>query len=122
MPLRKAVRPVGTDIQIFRRAAYGNLATFHVLDTRQFRSDQSNDRTNPARTITGAEQEQWLYDGLQGSPATWQILANQVFMAQSDSHGGRGRELQHRRLGRLQGLARQAPELHRRRAGSRTRS
>jgi len=90
MPLRKAVKPTGTNIQIFRRAAYGNLATFHVLDTRQFRSDQSNDRTNPARTITGAQQEQWLYDGLQGSPATWQILANQVFMAQSDSVAGPG--------------------------------
>ncbi len=42
MPLRRVVnRPVGSSIQIYRRAAYGNLATFHVLDTRQFRSDQA---------------------------------------------------------------------------------
>ena len=90
MPLRKAQRPVGTDIQIYKRCAYGSLATFHVLDTRQFRSDQSTpaERANPARTIVGAQQEAWLYDGLQGSAATWQVLANQVFMAQSDSAAG----------------------------------
>jgi alkaline phosphatase D len=99
MPLRKAVRPAGNAIQIYRRAQYGDLATFHVLDTRQFRSDQAcgdgnragcDDRSNPARTLTGAAQEQWLYDGLQGSPATWQILAQQVFMAQQDTTTGAG--------------------------------
>ena len=122
MPLRRANRPVGSDIQIYRRAQYGNLATFHVMDTRQFRSDQAcgdgtragcDDRSNPARTLTGAQQEQWLYDGLQSSPAKWQILAQQVFMAQQDNDQRRGRVLQHGRLGRLQGLARQAAGLHR---------
>jgi alkaline phosphatase D len=99
MPLRRANRPVGPSIQIFRRAQYGDLASFHVLDTRQFRSDQAcgdgtragcDDRNNPARTITGAQQEAWLYDGLQNSPAKWQILANQVFMAQQDTTTGAG--------------------------------
>ncbi len=99
MPLRKAARPSGNAIQIFRRAQYGNLATFHVMDTRQFRSDQAcgdgnragcDDRSNPARTITGAAQEQWLYDGLQQSTAKWQILAQQVFMAQMDNTNGAG--------------------------------
>ena len=99
MPLRKAQRPTRHGIQIYRRCAYGNLATFHVMDTRQFRSDQAcgdgtkagcDDRSNPARTLTGAAQEQWLYDGLQGSPAKWQILAQQVFMAQRDSPAGAG--------------------------------
>jgi alkaline phosphatase D len=67
------------------------------MDTRQFRSDQAcgdgarvncDDRNNPSRTITGAAQEQWLYDGLQASPAKWQILAQQVFMAQVDYTAG----------------------------------
>ena len=49
-----------------------------------------DDRNNPARTITGAAQEQWLYDGLQDSPAKWQILAQQVFMAQLDNAAGAG--------------------------------
>ena len=123
MPLRKAAdaRP-RTASRSTGAAPYGNLATFHVMDTRQFRSDQAcgdgtqagcDDRTNPARTLTGAAQEQWLYDGLQGSPAKWQILAQQVFMAQRDSAAGAGETLQHGRLGRLQGLARQAAGLHR---------
>ena len=99
MPLRKATRPSGNAIQIFRRAQYGNLASFHVMDTRQFRSDQAcgdgtragcDDRSNPARTLTGAAQEQWLYDGMQSSPAKWQILAQQVFMAQRDATVGAG--------------------------------
>jgi alkaline phosphatase D len=69
------------------------------MDTRQFRSDQAcgdgtkagcDDRSNPARTLVGAQQEQWLYDGLQGSGATWQILAQQVFMAQRDATAGAG--------------------------------
>ena len=99
MPLRKAQRPDANGIQIYKRCAYGDLASFHVLDTRQFRSDQAcgdggrancDDRNNPARTITGAQQEAWLYDGLSASPAKWQVLANQVFMAQSDSDTGDG--------------------------------
>ncbi|MBE2316853.1 alkaline phosphatase D family protein [Solirubrobacter sp. CPCC 204708] len=99
MPLRKATRPVGKDMQLFRRAAYGNLASFHVLDTRQFRSDQAcgdgtragcDDRNNPARTLTGAQQEQWLYNGLETSPAKWQVIAQQVFMAQRDATNGPG--------------------------------
>jgi alkaline phosphatase D len=99
MPLRKAQRPTADGIQIYKRCAYGNLATFHVMDTRQFRSDQAcgdgskagcDDRSNPARTLTGAAQEQWLYDGLQSSPAKWQILAQQVFMAQRDATAGAG--------------------------------
>ena len=100
MPLRKARAPVGQrDPDLTAARSYGDLATFHVMDTRQFRSDQAcgdgnragcDDRSNPARTITGAAQEQWLYDGLQQSPAKWQILAQQVFMAQMDNTNGAG--------------------------------
>ncbi len=97
MPLRRTARPSGDHIQIFRRAQYGNLATFHVLDTRQFRADQAcgdgvkaNCDARLTQSITGAEQEAWLYDGLDTSPATWQIIANQVFMAQQDFTNGAG--------------------------------
>jgi alkaline phosphatase D len=98
MPLRKSARPVGSSIQVYRRAAYGNLATFHVLDTRQFRSDQAcgdgvkacDARLDQSRSLEGMQQEAWLTDGLDKSPATWQILANQVFMAQQDFTNGAG--------------------------------
>src|SRR5262249_49897575 len=43
MPLRKASLPVGTSIQIYRRAVYGDLMDLNLLDTRQFRTDQPCD-------------------------------------------------------------------------------
>jgi len=39
MPLRRSVGD-GTSIRLARRPRFGQLADFHVLDTRQFRSDQ----------------------------------------------------------------------------------
>ena len=36
----RARKPVGKDMPLYRRAQWGSLATFHVLDTRQYRSDQ----------------------------------------------------------------------------------
>jgi len=93
MPLRRAARPNGIDLQLYRRLAFGDLASFNVLDTRQYRSNQAcgdgtdvgcEERRDPARTLTGAEQERWLLDGLGSSTATWNVLAQQVFFAQRD--------------------------------------
>ncbi len=78
MPMRLPQQPVGHDMQIYRRFRFGDLAEFSVLDTRQYRSDQAaGDGTkppnpgsqDPARTITGDEQERWLLDGLGASTA-----------------------------------------------------
>ncbi|MGH2919273.1 MAG: alkaline phosphatase D family protein [Solirubrobacteraceae bacterium] len=97
MPLRRSARPHGIDMALYRRAAFGDLATFHVLDTRQYRSDQAcgdgtdigcAERLDPARTITGDAQERWLLGGLARSRATWNVLAQQVFMAQRDFEPG----------------------------------
>ena len=93
MPLRRAARPTGIDLQLYRRLAFGDLASFNVLDTRQYRSDQAcgdrsevgcEERREPGRTLTGEEQERWLLDGLGASRATWNVLAQQVFFAQRD--------------------------------------
>lgn len=99
MPLRKTSVPSGPDMQLYRRLTYGNLAEFNVMDTRQYRDDQAaGDGTDPpnpgsldpARTITGDEQERWLLDGLAASGATWNVLAQQVFFAQRDFRVGAG--------------------------------
>lgn len=93
MPLRQFSIPRGPDMQLYRRLTFGDLAEFNVLDTRQYRSDQAcgdgqdvgcAEALDPSRTITGAEQERWLFDGLARSQARWNILAQQVFMAQRD--------------------------------------
>jgi alkaline phosphatase D len=79
----------GTPVEIFRRAAIGDLIDAHFLDTRQYRSDQvAGDRErapgadvrSPRRTMLGARQERWLFDGLAKSGARWQLIAQQVML------------------------------------------
>lgn len=97
MPLRLARRPVGPDVPLYRRFAFGDLAEFNLLDTRQYRDDQAcgdgrdagcETRLEPSRTITGPEQERWLLDGLGRSRTTWNVVAQQVFFSQRDFDPG----------------------------------
>ena len=96
MPLRKASLPDGPNIRTYRRFDYGDLARFHMLDTRQFRSRQAcgggwkncDDIKDPSRTMLGAAQEQWLQDGLRESPARWNIIGNQIMMTKVDIEPG----------------------------------
>ncbi|GAA5187300.1 alkaline phosphatase D family protein [Rugosimonospora acidiphila] len=98
MPLRPLSIPSGISIQLYRRLPWGKLATFHMLDTRQFRDDQScgdgskvcADADLPTRTITGATQEAWLLDGLGQHLATWDIIGQQVFFAREFTAAGAG--------------------------------
>jgi alkaline phosphatase D len=98
LPLRPERAPSGPDIPIHRRLQYGDLATLHVLDGRQFRDPQipgSNPvnhpaRTDPARTMLGTEQEAWLLDGLRRSRARWDVLVQQVPFTQLDEQAGAG--------------------------------
>jgi alkaline phosphatase D len=97
MPLRRSSLPNGPYMSLYRRVAFGRLAQFDVLDTRQYRTDQAcGDGTKPPcggelapeATILGEQQEAWLLDGLAKSPATWNVLAQQVMMARVDQTAG----------------------------------
>ncbi|WP_280386011.1 alkaline phosphatase D family protein [Nocardia wallacei] len=99
-PLRLAQLPSGPDMRLHRRYRFGDLAEITMLDTRQYRTKQAcgdgnlvdgcTERFAPDRTILGARQRDWLLDGFADSPARWQILGNQVAMAQSDYDPGPG--------------------------------
>lgn len=89
MPLRRTHVPRGADMKIYRTCNFGRLASFQVLDTRQYRSDQPNDdKASPlndealsaTQTMMGAKQAGWLKSALLESQATWNILAQQVMM------------------------------------------
>ncbi len=105
LPLRRPQRPSGPDIRLHRRLDYGSLATFHVLDTRQYRSDQLTeafpggpqhpDVMDPSRTLMGDAQERWLFDNLAASRATWNVVAQQTIMAQYDYDTGPGLSVNH---------------------------
>jgi alkaline phosphatase D len=99
-PLARSRKPVGKDMALYRRVHWGALATFHVLDTRQYRSNQMArqctlqrdpesgycpEQLDPARAILGAEQREWLFEGLAGSSASWNVVANQVPFAPNDT-------------------------------------
>ncbi|WP_030443026.1 alkaline phosphatase D family protein [Actinoplanes subtropicus] len=96
LPLRPRSQPSGTSMRLYRRLEWGRLATFHMLDTRQFRDPQAcgghyrvcPDADRPGRSMTGKAQEDWLLDGLAQHRATWDIIGQQVFFAgQLDSRG-----------------------------------
>ena len=100
MPLRRAATPHGIDMQLYRRVQWGGLATFHMLDTRQYRTDQPcgdefrsdcAERHDPAATLTGARQERWLLDGFAQSRARWDVLGQQVFFSQVELTPGPAR-------------------------------
>ncbi len=87
MPLRRAALPSGPDMRLYRRLQFGSLIDMSVLDTRQFRSDQActgmptsecTAAAAPDRTMLGAEQEKWLFEGLPSARATWTVLGQQV--------------------------------------------
>ena len=86
-PLRKASIPKGPDMLLYRTITAGQLARFHVLDTRQYRSDQScDDGIKPAcpewsdttRQVLGDTQERWLKRAVDQSHTRWNILAQQI--------------------------------------------
>jgi alkaline phosphatase D len=99
MPLRKAQLPVGPNARMYRRYAWGQTASLHVLDARQHRDHQVctppdqggsrrvSDSTCPERlstpsTLLGAAQEVWLAEGMKQSTAGFEIVGQQSIMAQ----------------------------------------
>jgi alkaline phosphatase D len=99
LPLRLSSRPLGPDALMYRRFAFGSLAQMQITDDRQYRSDQPcttpaygggqvtldcDERHESARTMFGAGQERWLLQGLSDSRTHWNILAQQLLMAQLD--------------------------------------
>jgi alkaline phosphatase D len=101
MPLRRAAMPVGPDAQLYRRLRFGDLIEMDVLDTRQYRSDQPcGDRSKPScaehiapdRSMLGARQRDWLFEGLAATEARWNVLAQQVMMARLRGTNAEGDE------------------------------
>jgi len=100
-PLRLPQQPTGPDMALHRRLRFGDLAEAHVLDTRQYRSDQAcgdglradcADRDDPRRTLLGQAQRGWLLDGMARSGTRWNVLAQQVMMAEC-RYGGQPHRL-----------------------------
>jgi alkaline phosphatase D len=72
--------------RLYRRLQFGRLADLTMLDLRQYRSQQVDAATagavdDPARTITGRAQMDFLKDGLVSSSAQWKLVGNPVMIS-----------------------------------------
>ncbi|MGB1216512.1 MAG: alkaline phosphatase D family protein [Saprospiraceae bacterium] len=81
MPFRKP--DVADTERIYRKLNYSDLMTLYMLDTRLIGRDEQDGtgNTDPARTILGADQYNWLANEMQASTSKWNVLGNQVMMA-----------------------------------------
>ncbi len=99
MPLPRSALPQGPNATIYGRFDFGGLASFLVVDSRQYRSRLACDsgprggakqlvdatcpeRLDPRRSLLGMAQEAWLYEHFRTRPARWNVLAQQQLMAE----------------------------------------
>jgi len=101
MPVRPILsRPNGPVMRVYDRFAYGDLIEISLLDGRQYRSREAcysapnkggghletdgscPERLDAGRTMLGFDQEAWLYSALEHTKAQWNLIAQDVLMAQ----------------------------------------
>jgi len=88
----------GSTMRVYDRFDFGDLASIAMLDGRQYRSREAcygpgnggghvvtaetcPELVDPARSMLGMEQEQWLYDQLASSSTRWNLIGQNVVMA-----------------------------------------
>lgn len=96
MPLRPSALRGDGGVRLYRRFGFGDLATVHVLDTRQYRTagpcrvaghlggrilEDCAAVFDPEASMLGQTQETWLMDGLTRDQATWSLLAQQTLFS-----------------------------------------
>ncbi|BDT90287.1 phosphodiesterase/alkaline phosphatase D [Nocardia sputorum] len=85
MPVRASGS--GADARIYRRLRFGTLAELSMLDLRSYRDQEAKPGADwraaddPARTITGKAQMEWLTAGLASAPVRWKLVGNSVMIA-----------------------------------------
>ncbi len=99
----------GAEMRIYQRLDVGQLASFYMLDTRQYRDRQlcskdgklgasvvnpaiCVDWLNPKRTLLGAKQEQWLnseFETTKHRGSTWQVMAQSTLFGSRDNNPGK---------------------------------
>jgi alkaline phosphatase D len=91
--------PLAGEYRTYRAVHWGSLLKLALLDTRQYRSDQAcgdvvlkvappcPEVTVPGRTLTGAEQEAWLFDELDTNTRTWNVIGQQIVFGDATLNG-----------------------------------
>ena len=117
MPIRASVLTqglvglsAGAEMRIYQRLDYGQLASIHLLDARQYKDPQicnaggrsgsslvdpasCADWQAPQRSLLGLQQERWLYDEFAQPRARqvgWNVLGQSTLFGQRDLKPGAG--------------------------------
>ncbi len=75
--------------RLHRQVQWGRLLEVFILDTRQYRSPNT-DLDGPDKTMLGPAQKRWLVESVTASPATWKVVVTSVSL--SVPTGRRGRD------------------------------
>jgi alkaline phosphatase D len=66
--------------RLYRSFRWGRLLEVFILDTRQYRSANS-DPDGPGKTMLGFPQRRWLVDGVSRSTALWKVVVTSVSLS-----------------------------------------
>lgn len=66
--------------RLYRSFRWGKLLEMFILDTRQYRSSNS-DLDGPGKTMLGRAQRRWLVEGVAGSTALWKVVVTSVSLS-----------------------------------------
>jgi len=95
----------GAEVRIYSTARFGKLASFYLLDDRQYRAPHACTKdgksgastvdpaqctvwNDPSRSLLGAAQERWLDDAFARGSGGWNILGQQTLFGQRDFRSG----------------------------------
>ncbi len=96
MPIASERLLADRGVRLYRRLGWGDLATLHVLDTRQYRTSHAcmtpaerggrvtrncGAATAPEATMMGSAQEDWLRRGLARERARWSLVTQQTLFS-----------------------------------------
>jgi alkaline phosphatase D len=83
------VQPPDEDTaRLYRTFRWGRLLQVFILDTRQYRS-ANTDPDGPGKTMLGGAQRRWLIDGVTASTATWKVVVSSVTLSVPTGRGAR---------------------------------
>ena len=74
------VPPADEPTRLYRKFRWGRLLEVFILDTRQYRSPNT-DLDGPGKTMLGAAQRRWLVDNLTASTAVWKVAVSSVSLS-----------------------------------------
>jgi alkaline phosphatase D len=74
--------------RLYRRVRWGRLLEIFILDTRQYRSDNSLPDSS-RKTMLGTAQRRWLLEAVPASTALWKVVVSSVTLSVPSGRPGR---------------------------------